>query len=55
MRNIKSILAFILALTFANIYAHKVRIEKPQSFKFTFENKEVVKLNASDSKLKMFC
>ncbi|TDP02453.1 hypothetical protein [Flavobacterium sp. 245] len=55
MRNIKSILTFILVLTFANIYAHKDRIEKPQSFKFTFENKEVVKLNSSDSKLKTFC
>lgn len=55
MRNIKSIFTFILVLTFANIYAHKDRFEKPQSFKFTFENKEVVKLNSSDSKLNIFC
>jgi len=55
MRNIKSIFTFILVLTFAKIYAHKDRIEKPQLFKFTFENKEVVKLNSSDPKLKIFC
>ena len=55
MRNIKSILTIILILTFANIYANKDRIEKPKSFKFTFENNELVSLNSGDSKLEILC
>lgn len=55
MRNIKSILTIILILTFANIYANKDRIERPQSFKFTLVNNEVVKFNSTDSNLKMYC
>ncbi|SDZ64053.1 hypothetical protein SAMN05444397_11271 [Flavobacterium aquidurense] len=55
MRNIKSILTFILVLTFANIYANKDRIERPQSFKFIFENNEVINLKSTDLKLKKYC
>ncbi|WP_026705226.1 hypothetical protein [Flavobacterium soli] len=55
MRNIKPIFTIILILTFANIYANKDRIEKPESFKFVFENNEVVNLNSGDSKLKTVC
>lgn len=55
MRNIKSILTIILILPFANIYANKDRIERPQSFKFTLVNNEVVNFNSTDSNLKMYC
>ena len=55
MKNIKSILTFFLTLNFANIYANKDRIEYPQSFKFTFNNKEVVNLKSTDLKLKKYC
>lgn len=55
MKNIKIILTIILILTYVGIYAHKDRIEKPQSFKFIFENNEVVKLNSSDLQLKIIC
>ena len=55
MRNIKSILTVILILTFANIYANKDRIERPKSFKFIFENNEIVSLNSSESSLETYC
>ena len=55
MRTIKSILTTILMLTFANIYANKDRIEKPKSFKFTFEKNEVINLSFSDPRLGMYC
>ena len=55
MRNIKSILTFILVLTFANIFANKDRMERPQSFKFIFENNEVINLKSTDLKLKKYC
>lgn len=55
MRNIKSILTFFLILNFSNIYANKDRIESPQSFKFIFDNKEVVNLKSTDSRLKKYC
>lgn len=55
MKSIKSIFTIILILTCTNIYANKDRIEKPKSFKFTFENNEVVSLNFGDSKLELLC
>jgi hypothetical protein len=55
MKNIKSILTIILILTFVNIYANKDRIERPESFKFIFENNEVVNLSPTDSNLKIYC
>lgn len=55
MKKIKSVLALFFILNFANIYANKDRIETPQSFIFIFDNKEVVNLKSTDSRLKKYC
>jgi hypothetical protein len=55
MNHLKPILLILAFLTLSQAYANKDRIERPQSFKFTLENKEVVNLETSDSMLEQFC
>jgi hypothetical protein len=50
---LKSILMLFCTLNFA--YANKDRFEAPESFKFIFDNNQVVNLKATDLRLKKYC
>jgi hypothetical protein len=52
MRHLKIIV--IALLSFINLYANKDRMSLPKTFEFTYENKEFIKLDANDSKLKFY-
>ncbi|MCF6132225.1 hypothetical protein [Flavobacterium wongokense] len=52
---LKPVLLLILFLSLGNAYANKNRIERPQTYKFTLDNKEVVTFKASDPLIASYC
>jgi len=55
MRKIRIILTLVFALNFFFAFAHKDRIERPTTFRFVFQNQDVITLdNPSDSVLKVY-
>ncbi|TDW51349.1 hypothetical protein EV144_10121 [Flavobacterium sp. 270] len=55
IKYIRQVLIILTLFSFVIVYAHKDRIEIPQSFVFTLKSKEVIRFNSSDSKLEKFC
>jgi hypothetical protein len=55
MNSIKQILFILVFFTFGSVYAHKDRVETPQSFIFTLKSKEIVRFKFTDLKLEEFC
>jgi hypothetical protein len=55
MKKIRIILTFLLALNFSGVFAHRDRIERPITYRFVFQNQNLIVLsNPSDSVLKVY-